>query len=241
MSTNLDIHHLAAAYALDALDARERAVFEAHYPACVICSHDVREFRATLAAMGEASATPPPADLRARLMQEIGETRQLSPLLPGPVAHLAARRRPSALVLAAAAAVLLLIGLASFAFGRSSNDDRTFADALDHVLAQPDARLIELTATDGTGGRVQLAWSATAHQAALLADGLAPAGEGMAYELWLIDAGGPAPMRLLDPAADGSLRRTLTVDGTPVQWGITIEPRGGSPAPTGDVIFLGAA
>ena len=31
--SDIDIHHLAAAYALDALDSHERAAFEAHYPA----------------------------------------------------------------------------------------------------------------------------------------------------------------------------------------------------------------
>ena len=54
--SDIDIHHLAAAYALDALDARERAAFEAHYPSCEVCRADVLEFRSTLAVVAEAEA-----------------------------------------------------------------------------------------------------------------------------------------------------------------------------------------
>ena len=46
--SDIDIHHLGAAYALDALDERERAAYEAHYATCEICRTDVREFRRAL-------------------------------------------------------------------------------------------------------------------------------------------------------------------------------------------------
>jgi anti-sigma factor RsiW len=39
--SGIDIHQLAAAYALDALDDRERAEFEAHYPTCPVCRPEV--------------------------------------------------------------------------------------------------------------------------------------------------------------------------------------------------------
>jgi anti-sigma factor RsiW len=64
--SDIDIHHLSAAYALDALDARERAAFEAHYPSCDVCRADVLDFRSTLAVVAEAEAVAPPADLRRR-------------------------------------------------------------------------------------------------------------------------------------------------------------------------------
>ena len=43
----MDIHHLAAAYVLDALDPRERDEFETHYGACDVCRDDVVAFRRT--------------------------------------------------------------------------------------------------------------------------------------------------------------------------------------------------
>ena len=66
-----DLHHLAAAYALDALEPDERAAFEAHYPSCEICSREVVEFRQTAAVLAAQTATPPPADLRAAVMAEV--------------------------------------------------------------------------------------------------------------------------------------------------------------------------
>ena len=40
------------------------------------------DFRSTLAVVAEAEAVPPPADLRRRVIDEIAQTRQLSPHLP---------------------------------------------------------------------------------------------------------------------------------------------------------------
>ena len=72
-------------------------------------------------------------------------------------------------------------------------------------------------------------------------DGLPDPGAGNAYELWLIDEAGPQPMRLLDGASAGEVRRSLAVTGTPQAWGVTIEPSGGSPAPTGEILFSAEA
>lgn len=243
MSTNVDIHHLAAAYALDALDPHERAVFEAHYPECDVCSQDVVQFRATLAEMGAASAVAPPDALKARMMAEIATTRQLSPLLPDGVAALASRRpRLTQRTLAAAAALVLIVGAVAFAVGRSGKDDDPFAAELEHVLNAPDARMVDLPTTSSAAtGRIHLVWSRSAQEIAVLGEDLAPATSGKAYELWMIDAKGSVPVYLLDPADGGSVRRVMHVDGTPLQWGITVEPKSGSPVPTGEILFLGNA
>ena len=59
--SDIEIHHLGAAYALDALDERERAAYEAHFATCDICRTDVREYRAAAAELASLTATPPPA------------------------------------------------------------------------------------------------------------------------------------------------------------------------------------
>ena len=126
MSTNLDIHHLAAAYALDALDDRERPAFAAHYPACEVCAPDVHDFRSTLTAISVLSATPPPADVKDAVIGQIATTRQLSPLLPHSVGLAGRRRSIAKSMLAAAAAVLLIVGTAASASGRWSHTDNAF-------------------------------------------------------------------------------------------------------------------
>ena len=240
MNSNLDLHHLAAAYALDALDADERIAFEAHYHDCGVCSHDVGDFRATLAAMGELSATAPPADLKARVLQQAAATRQLSPRVTNKVSAWAPSRRPR--LLAAAAALLVLVATTAFVVGRSSQNDDAFAAQLEQVLAEPDVRLVDLTATSGaTEGHIRVAWSAATQQAAVIGGGLPSPNDGSVYELWLIDDSGAVPTQMLDSASGGDVRRILPVTGTPIQWGITIEPAAGSASPTGEILFLGNA
>ena len=103
--TDIDVHHLAAAYALDALDDRERAAFEGHYGACEVCRNDVLELHQTLTHVAESLATAPPAAMKAKVMAEVAATRQLSPSV-APVVVLDQRRRARTLMSLAVAAKL---------------------------------------------------------------------------------------------------------------------------------------
>ncbi|MFI0371136.1 anti-sigma factor domain-containing protein [Actinomadura sp. 1N219] len=78
-----DVHALAGAYALDAIDdAEERRLFESHLAACEPCAAELREFRATTARLGTAVAEAPPPHLRARVLADIRHVRQLPPITP---------------------------------------------------------------------------------------------------------------------------------------------------------------
>lgn len=238
MSPNLDLHHLAAAYALDALDVDERIAFEAHYHDCDVCSHDVGHFRSTLAALGELSVVAAPDDLKARVLQQVSVTRQLSPRLATRNVRSTPRRRPM-LLAAAAAALLVLVASTAFIVGRDTQNDDAFASELEQVMAQPDVQIVDLAATSATtAGHVRIAWSATARRAAVIADGLHTPEDGSVYELWMIDDSGAVPTRMLDAADGGDVRRILGMPGAPVKWGITIEPKAGSASPTGEILFL---
>lgn len=239
--SDVDIHHLSAAYALDALDQRERMAFEAHYPSCEVCRADVIAFRDTAAQLAQASAMPPPSELRAKVLDEVAHTRQLSPLLPDAVVELAGRRRRRqrwgvAGLAVAAALVAFVAGSVLVA----PDDQPAYAAELEAVLAAPDGQFVTLASTGagGTDGTVKVAWSSDRESAVLLGDELPAAPPGQAYELWLIGADGPVPMSVLDPASEGDLREVLSIDDQPQAWGVTIEPSSGSPAPTGDILYL---
>ena len=227
-----DLHHLAAAYALDALEPDERAAFEAHYPSCEICSREVVEFRQTAAVLAAQTATPPPADLRAAVMAEVGRTRQLSPSRSAAVEldrQRARRRRVSRVIGAAAAALVLVVGTAVIV------DDGQ--DRIGDVVAATDAQFVTL---EGGDGRIEAVWSDDLDRVVLRASGLAHPGDGRAYALWSLRAGVAVPAGLFTPADDGSLTVLLDVDQLdPDQWGVTIEPEGGSAQPTGEVLFVG--
>ena len=236
--SDVDIHHLAAAYALDALDQRERMAFEAHYPSCEVCHADVLDFRSTLAQLADAAPVAPPASVKQGVMAEIAQTRQLSPVVPAAVADLAERRRRRqrslSVALAAAAAVVVF---AAGAVVTNNPSTPAYASALAEVLASDDSRVAELGGE--AAGTVRVAWTEAGARAVLLGDGLPAAPDGQAYELWLIGPEGPVPMRVLDAATDGRIRATLdNVEGSPAAWGVTLEPSAGSPAPTGDILYL---
>jgi anti-sigma-K factor RskA len=239
--SDIDIHHLAAAYALDAVDERERAAFEAHYPSCDVCRVDVVEFRETLARLAAADATPPPAAVKDRVMDEIGRTRQLSPLLPDGVTELAERRRRRrrgiATTLAVAAGTVGVVASGVVVLG-GDDDEPAYADALAEVLASPDAQVVDLDSPVGADGALRVAWSPSEGRAVVIGQGLDVAPDGEAYELWLIGTdGAPVPMDLLDPASGGDIGEVVDIDAAPATWAVTIEPDGGSAAPTGEILF----
>jgi anti-sigma-K factor RskA len=242
--SGIDIHQLAAAYALDAVDERERAEFEAHYPTCSICRPEVAGFRETLSQVAASVAVQPPTSLKASVMAEIGATRQLSPLLPDSVANLAThRKRRQAMTRALTmAAALILIATTAFIVGRRSSGDNDYAAAAAAVIGRPDTRITSLEGTGrGNGaGSIRVAWSPSAGRIVVMGDGLADPGPGKAYELWLVDDSGAHAVRLLDKAKGQQVRRVIPVDGSPTKWAITVEPEGGVDAPTGPIIYAGA-
>ena len=237
-----ELHHLAAAYSLDALDDSERTEFEAHLATCETCRDDVTAFTATSAELAEGTATQPPAHLKANVMASITQTRQLPPVVaqsiadeePAPVVSLAGRRHRSRMMqgLAAAAAVAIIaVGAVALIGSRGST-------GVDDVLAAPDAVTTTLA---GDSGNVQVIWSPERDQVALIGSGLPPAAPGFVFELWAIADGTPVPAGLF-VADDGSINAIADVDDfEPEAWGITIEPEGGSLQPTSDIIYYAEA
>lgn len=230
-----DLHHLAAAYALDALDENERRAFEAHYPSCSMCSAEVVDYRETAAQLADAVAVPAPQGLKALVMAEIGETRQIAPVLPDRVVDLAERKRrgqPRQRVLAlAAAAIVAVVGfVGGLQIARSD-------DGGGGVLVAADAVTLPL---EGESGEARVVWSVSQDEAVLIAAGLGDPGDGFAYELWLIDEDGANPTGLFVPDGDGSVVIELPLDGRdPAAWGITIEPDTGSDQPTEPILLIG--
>lgn len=235
-----ELHHLVAAYALDALDASERDEFERHLASCGDCRAELASFAPVAARLAEASATVPPADLKGRVIDAIGSTEQAAPLDGGSttagVTALDARRgtrvRPLAW-LASAAAVALLVVAAVVIVGQ-----RDGADDVDDLRAAPDAVARTLDVVAGDVGSIEVIWSPTRGQVALVATGVATPGDGSVYELWAIAGGTPVPAGLFVPA-DGAIREVVDLgDVDPEAWGITIEPARGSPVPTGDILYF---
>lgn len=221
-----DIPDLAGAYALDALSDDERAAFEQHLRKSASAQRDVADFRETAAELAAATAMTPPPGLRDRVLADAARTRQDAPLVPAAGAH--PRRRRFAVLAAAAAAVLLVAaGTVGVLATRDSGDE------VGAVLAAAD---VEHMALEGamTG---ELSWSPSQNRSVLVMDDeMADLPDDRTYQLWYIDDGTPHPAGMFRPE-DG--RIVVVMDGMPepgMMIGITEEPAGGSPAPTGPVL-----
>lgn len=234
-----DVHALAAAYALDALDPEERRAFEAHYPGCAACADEVREFRETASRLAASRpAAPLPASLRDRVLSEVDRTPQLP---PGAGARRGAAggpglRRPA---IALAAAVLLVVAATVGVLALRGDDGGTGSE-LAAVMATPDAVTVRL---DGSRpGVLRVVYSRTADRAVLVGSGLGAPGGDRTYQLWSIAGGAPSSAGTFEPDADGRVDARVTAPGAdPEAWGVTVEPAGGSRSPTTPIVFQGGA
>jgi anti-sigma-K factor RskA len=223
------LHELTAAYALDALDERDAAEYEAHLAGCDRCRDELVAFRETASSLAYAVAAPePPPDLRDRIVaQAVAERPNVVPLRP----HW--RSLPGALAAAAACAALGLgIWAASLSrsLEREQQANEEFARAA-AILSDPAARRVPLSGDYGT-----LVVRNTG-QAALVMRALPRAPSGKTYEAWVIEGGQPRPAGLFD---GGSGPQAVVLD-EPVpdgaQVAATIEEAGGVEAPRGDPVF----
>ena len=227
-----DVHALAAAYSLDALDPEERRRFEAHYPTCDTCRTEVREFRETAAHLGAVDPAPLPDGLRARVLAEVGRTRQLPPRVAPP-----ARRGPWVRPLLVAAAVLLVALVVGGALALRDGGDGSGGE-LAGVLAAPDAVTVRLQGD--RPGTLRVVYSKERDRAVLVGSGLGAPGPDRTYQLWAIDGSTPTSAGTFEPGAGGSGDQGVDPPpGDPDAWGVTVEPAGGSPAPTGAILYQG--
>lgn len=240
-----ELHTLTGAYALNALDPRERAAFARHLAECESCAREVREFAATAAVLGTAVAEPPPAALRARVLDRIAAVRQEPPGARPPRERAGGRwrRAPTLVPAACLAAAAALGGVAVWQYQlaedarREARQQEQRAEAVAALLAAPDARLTTGELPGGATGTVVV--SRSQDRAAVITSGMPPAPSGHAYQLWYDDpAGGMRPAGLMPGAPDGTAVLLSGPLGDATGMGITVEPAGGSPQPTTEPLVV---
>jgi anti-sigma-K factor RskA len=227
MNSSSDLHSLAGPYALDALSDQERTHFESHLLMCSACRAEVAEFRATAARMGAAVAQAPPPALKSRVLAEVAQTRQLPP----PVVQsrtppeLRRPRRRQFLLAAAAAGILGAGGIAAIMFRRTSQN----RDELIAILAEPDAVTRKAPVTGG--GQVTVVSSKRRDAAVVIMEGVPKAPADKTHQLWMIGdtAESAGTVEVAESPKDVLIRGGVSAAQN---FGLTIEPDGGSQKPT---------
>lgn len=239
-----DLHTLSGAYAVNALPEDERAVFEAHLHVCDACPQEVAELVATAARLGAAQEAPPPARMRAAVLEGLSDVRQEAPA-PVPTDDGEGPRRPrprwvtELLAPAAAVVVIALLGLAVIVAQLNARIDQLEAATaqVTEVIAAPDARTFDL---EGPSGHARVVLAESLGEAVFLADGMRPTGPEHVYALWLIGDDGPIPAGAFDVDERGRVTRVVTGDLTTVTAiAVTLEPAGGPLVePTTDPVMV---
>ncbi|QYH35490.1 anti-sigma factor domain-containing protein [Salinibacterium sp. M195] len=151
--------------------------------------------------------------------------------------------RPATALAAVAAAVALIVagGVVADSIGRASLEQTSFAsqqaDQLAAINAASDSQ--RLVSTVAGGATATFVWSEELASSVVIVDGLEALSADQVYELWYIDESGARPAGLMHAAEDGPTWRVLDGDmasGDVV--GVTIEPKGGSDAPTTEPIVV---
>jgi anti-sigma-K factor RskA len=238
-----DVHTLAGAYALDAVNDLERAAFHRHLVECETCGLEVAELRETVARLSDATWTEPPPALRGTVLAEIARTPQVRPgrLRPTRTVPVSWRRWTATAV--AAGILAAAAGTAGYVVQeqRLREAREQVAAAQEHaarietVLAAPDA---QVTRDQVPGsGTVTVVGSRMLGEAVVMLDDLPALSEDEAYQLWLGEDGTLIPAGVMPPG-QGSASALLTELGDADRIGVSREPAGGSPTgqPTGQIV-----
>ncbi|BBX94558.1 anti-sigma factor [Mycolicibacterium boenickei] len=222
MTSDSELPDLATAYALDAVSDAERADIErrlADAPAEIAEAFraEVRAVREAMAKASSTYATAPPASLRQQALAVSGAPRR-------------DRSRWRTGLVAAAAAVVVAAG--GFGAGLALRPASAPTTA-EQVLSAGDVRTA--TAQLGAGGTATFMYSRDERSGVLVVNNAAPPPPGMAYQMWLMTDAGPASAGMLEAVAPSTTAMVRDL-GDSTALAFTMEPDGGSPRPTGEMV-----
>lgn len=245
-------HTLVGAYVLDAVSDSDRALFERHLARCPACAREVAEMREATTGLARAASAEPPPALIPRMLESVGQVRQVPPATGGtgtdgirrPARAWTRRRlgpqRPARLA-GALAVVLLAVVAVLGPFARHAVDEvsgaRQRAYQIAQVLNAPDA--VMRTDRVETGGTATIVMSPRDRALVFTTAGLPRLPASRCYQLWLMGPVGDRSAGML-PAPRNGMTSPVIAAGFRAgdRVGLTIEPDGGTSHPTGAPILL---
>lgn len=227
---------------MGALEAGERAAVEEHLASCDTCAELLSDYQAVMQAiLISPPEVEPPADLRRKLEAAIGR--------PAADRGATARRswpRPLGWGLAAGLAVMVALNLflvqqlAGLRQGQDQLAEQVGAIQMAQAIGSyPGTQALVVENGDAYGTFI---FNPERPMAAMYAWGLAPLPAGQTYQVWLRTADDHRVSGGMFQAQSGKTFTVVVIHspqplGDFAGFGVTIEPAGGSPAPTRPPIF----
>jgi len=234
---------LIPAYALGALEPEERRQLEIHLETCEKCQAIQASYRLVTEGMLHASdPKPPPRAVRNRLLKRIDQKSDL------PAWMRAIQRAPAARLGLAIGVILLLVANIGFLLqaqqaldqGQVALAQQQAGQTAIALASYPDSQVVVL---EEEGVRGTFVYDPSFPIGVMYVWGLPPPSEDQAYQAWLVDAQGQRLSGgLLTFSADPGFGWLRIEAPNPIaefsSLGVTLEPAGGSAAPTGPRVLL---
>ena len=246
-----------ALYALNALEADDRAKLEAHLETCLNCRRELEQLRGDGALLAISTTGPrPPARSRQRLLDAISETRAQTPQAQRTSGTFQPRTWGwLGWVVAAAAMILAGIlwqannvlrqSLDTIAATRES-DSRELKNLMRALapIRSPRAQRVTLVPVKNLAQpQGKVFYLRNSSDLVFIANNLAALPSQKAYELWLIPTkGNPIPAGVFKPDARGSatvVNPPLPPNTEAKAFAITIENEAGATTPTMPIVMMG--
>jgi anti-sigma-K factor RskA len=259
MDLRQQVEELLPFYALDALSAEERGLVEKYLATHPEARQQLEELRTAASALPySVEPVEPSSRARAALMARVASDERARASLES---QPSSRRVVSfeglfrALSLGVATIAILWAVVLSAQVARLRNEISALneqvvaqSQSLERIVAGlPQTSPSNVITVSLKGTEVepqvqgQLIADPSSQSAVLVLVGLAPLESGKTYQVWLIDGGAPVSAGLLSVDETGQAVFIVTSDeaiGSFNALGVSVEPEGGSPEPTGDIVIL---
>ncbi|PYF97813.1 Anti-sigma-K factor RskA [Georgenia satyanarayanai] len=240
-----EVRELLPAWALDAVTPEESAAVDRAVAADPALAEEARALREVAALLATGASVPPPASLRADVLDRVARTPQEGTGTDAPaeddgvvvdLARVRARRRDRWLVAAVVLAAAALPGVIAVQQYERATQAEEQLTTVAEALAEPGA---ELLAADVAGGGRAVAVVGSDTSVFSARDLPSLASEEV-YQLWVVDDGGARSAGVLTVAAGRASAELADLpDGATIA--MTVEPAGGSTQPTSDPVVALAA
>jgi anti-sigma-K factor RskA len=260
--THAELREQAAAYALGALEAPERAEIERHIVACDGCRVEIDTLREVASLLALATPAVDPARVAALRSRVLADASRVRPIMAPRAAAASPPARASLWTqtttwLAAASLFVAAVAAAgwisatreqahlSLVLERTS-DTLAARDSVLSAFFGPMVHVVSLSEGENKAPQARVFWNHTRNEFIVTAFSVPPAPSGKTYQLWAIQNGkAPVSMGTFDSDASGRALAVLPVGniseaGYIDNCALTLEPAGGSPLPTETPRLIGS-